>query len=260
MSLFWNKILYFYSISLVYTWSISFLIILEILPKQFHYIVCFGPLLGGVIMISLDGDFYKKINSLFVIKKPLWFWLGGTSPIWGSAIILIVLKIMNYPIPSLSNLGEINFLGNIGFWVTPLWIFTFGLGEEIGWRGFLLPKLLERYSILKATLILWIFWTFWHLPFFFYLPNYMDMGVGGMIGFVFSLLSGTIFLSWLFERSGKNISTTILWHGLFNVVTASAFGNGNIAMILSMIIIFVSIMVIIVWLLPYIKRRTLKVL
>jgi len=41
------------------------------------------------------------------------------------------------------------------------------LAEELGWRGFALPRLLERFTPTVASLILGGFWTFWHTPLFF---------------------------------------------------------------------------------------------
>lgn len=46
-------------------------------------------------------------------------------------------------------------------------IFMGPLGEEAGWRGFALKKMLEYSSPLKAALLIGIIWTIWHLPLFF---------------------------------------------------------------------------------------------
>ena len=42
--------------------------------------------------------------------------------------------------------------------------FTDGLGEELAWRGFALPRLLTRYNALAASLILGVIWALWHFP------------------------------------------------------------------------------------------------
>jgi membrane protease YdiL (CAAX protease family) len=38
------------------------------------------------------------------------------------------------------------------------------LGEEAGWRGFLLPRMLSRYSPLLTSLIIGLIWSAWHYP------------------------------------------------------------------------------------------------
>jgi membrane protease YdiL (CAAX protease family) len=46
-------------------------------------------------------------------------------------------------------------------------IFVLVVGEELGWRGYAIPKLLARESALAASLILGVLWGVWHLPTFF---------------------------------------------------------------------------------------------
>ena len=43
-------------------------------------------------------------------------------------------------------------------------ILTDGLGEELAWRGFALPRLLQRWPVVTASLILGLIWAAWHLP------------------------------------------------------------------------------------------------
>ena len=43
-------------------------------------------------------------------------------------------------------------------------IFTGATGEELGWRGFALPRLQRRCSALISSLLLGLYWGIWHLP------------------------------------------------------------------------------------------------
>jgi membrane protease YdiL (CAAX protease family) len=104
----------------------------------------------------------------------------------------------------------------IAFTLGPLFNTLFALGEELGWRGFLLVRL-ERLGQLRAILLSGIIWGIWHAPAIIQGHNYPGQPVLGVfMMIVFCVLFGTI-LSWLFFRS-RSPWTAALGHGSLNAV------------------------------------------
>lgn len=96
-----------------------------------------------------------------------------------------------------------------------------GLLEELGWRGYSLPLLLERMNSLRATLLLGFCWAMWHIvrdvAFHFprdfgisvYLFAYLPMFISWCIG-------GSILMTYFFNRTGGSALIGIAIHGLLN--------------------------------------------
>jgi uncharacterized protein len=100
-------------------------------------------------------------------------------------------------------------------------ILFYGWGEETGWRGFALPHLQTHQSALKATVILSLGWALWHLPLFGFMPGFSRMGVGGIFGWYFSILTGAIILTWLMNSTGGSIPIAAIFHGTMDIVFVS---------------------------------------
>jgi membrane protease YdiL (CAAX protease family) len=100
-------------------------------------------------------------------------------------------------------------------------LFTFGIGEETGWRGYALPTLQKRFSALTATLILTVGWACWHIPAFFYRPSYSQMDVGGIAAFFISLLMGSILLTWLYNSTKGSLLIVIIFHAMIELMFSS---------------------------------------
>ena len=94
-------------------------------------------------------------------------------------------------------------------------IYGGGVGEEPGWRGYLLPALQERLSPLIASLILWFFWALWHLPLDLqgYAGNDLAMYLDNR---VVKLLPLTVISTWLYNRSRGSILPSAVFHVSFN--------------------------------------------
>lgn len=89
------------------------------------------------------------------------------------------------------------------------------LGEEFGWRGFALPRLLARHSPLYASLRLGLIHTAWHLPLFF-IPGMPQAHVSFPL-FMIGVIAIAIFDTALYFRDEANLLLAILVHLLANV-------------------------------------------
>ena len=99
------------------------------------------------------------------------------------------------------------------------------LGEEGGWRGYLLPRLLEQGGEARASLIIGVIWALWHLPIMAMLADWRS-GVP-FLTYVPLYTAGIIGLSFVMSRvwliGGGSLIPCIWLHGLVNAVGGVAF-------------------------------------
>lgn len=88
-------------------------------------------------------------------------------------------------------------------------------GEEPGWRGFALPRLIDRFGPITGTIVLGILWAIWHLPLFI-LPGTAQYG-DWFASFLLLLMSWSMVMTLLVLRSRGGIITAMLFHGFANV-------------------------------------------
>ena len=91
--------------------------------------------------------------------------------------------------------------------------FTAPLGEEIGWRGFALPRLLTQRSALTASLILAAIWAPWHLP-----TIFADPDARPLVPFLLAFPSLSILFTWVFLHTRGSLFVAVLFHAWYDVV------------------------------------------
>jgi uncharacterized protein len=89
------------------------------------------------------------------------------------------------------------------------------LGEELGWRGYALPRLLERLSPLVASLIVGVVWWLWHLPTFVIAgtPQFRQP----VVAFLIMTTAYSILMSWTFLHTRGSVLIATLFHGAVNI-------------------------------------------
>lgn len=190
-----HRLVAYFVLAYVVSWAIEIPIALSVqgliatqVPLWIHYFASFGPFIAAVLVTALTegGPAVKALLSRIVKWRVDWryYAFAVLGPVALFALALIVARLLTGTWPDLSLLGKVDYLPYVGLLgALGVWLFSYGLGEETGWRGFALPHLQSKHQATTATLILGLLWAGWHLPAFFYRPTYVAMGLQGFPAF-----------------------------------------------------------------------------
>ena len=189
----------------------------------FFTIKSFGPFLAAILMthITEGKEGLRRLRQRIRQTRAGWQWyafilLGVPAfMLLGPVVLPGGLASFQAPKPAFF---AVNFL------ISFVLIFFGGgpLGEEPGWRGYALPRMQSRYGALRATMLLGVLWTFWHLPDFFTSAQ----GGGPVAGlspfytrlplFFVMVMSLSFIFTWVFNHTGGSIFIALVLHAIFN--------------------------------------------
>lgn len=182
----------------------------------------FGPSLAGVITIALVGG---RLGILQLLKRlATWrvnvVWYGvallGPSVIWLLALWIGYVTDGVLPEPDLTKLSAF-----IPLFLTALFLGG-GFGEELGWRGFMLPKLQERLSPITSSLVIGLIWGAWHAPVFLFAGAERSGGLVSFVLFTILVICLSVIFTWVFNNSKEGLIIPLLLHASLNA-TENAF-------------------------------------
>lgn len=212
---------------------------IERMPWTF-FLASSGPLCAAVAAAWWEGGatgLASWARRTFSVRFGGVWWVAGIGmPLAYLAIAWVAVLFVTGGWPDAASFGLTEKLPGVA-WpaVTVVWVLTFGLGEEAGWRGWLLPALSRRLSVFWSALIVAAVWIVWHAPAFFFNPTYMAMGAG-IVGWMLALVCGSYLLAWMTVGARWSIVPVLLWHAGFDLLTASDQSAGIIASTISAIV------------------------
>ncbi len=168
----------------------------------------FGPMVAGFTMAAVTGGF-THVKSLLAATfrwkvNPIWYVAAIGLPFATQLVSVLLNPLFGSALPAWGNIPPImEILPMVALFA----IFSGPLGEEIGWRGFALPKLLETHSALAASLILGSVWAVWHLPL-------ILVGDFTAYGSIMPVIAAIVF-TWVFQNSRGSVLLAILMHASY---------------------------------------------
>jgi membrane protease YdiL (CAAX protease family) len=168
-----QQLFVFFILTFVITWGIGAFAIL--LPAQFrnlfgeisdthplYYFAVAAPTISATLLVLVLGG----SSGLVDLYKRLIRWRFGIR--W-YALVLIGLPVLGWIVTRVTGFSPLKDASTPAL-LLPLLLNLLvagPLGEELGWRGYALPRLLKRFSPFKASFVLGLLWGVWHLPAFF---------------------------------------------------------------------------------------------
>lgn len=200
-------------IVLTYTFSWLFFFIgykTDVLP-----IVLLGIWMPTLTSIVLTRVYYGKVGLLKMLARfkrynvKWYFWL----------ILLLLPAFIHFTGRSIWQLfydGSLNpFYLDKSYWlgaIIPSFLIA-GFGEELGWRGFALPRLQLNYSAFTAAIILAFIHLFWHFPTYWLGQGIHNVPSIFLLAFVFPW---TVIFNWLYNKSGGSLLFAVGFHAISN--------------------------------------------
>ena len=185
-----------------------------------------GPALAAVI-VSQVAHGKTGIRGLL---KGLSRWRFG--PVWyivavlGPAVLLLaaqlITKLLGFSATIAMPQGDLSLYAILAFAIN----FLANTCEEIGWRGFALPRLQKRYNAVLATLIVGMLWALWHLPLIFLVGQ--PMAAYPFLWFIIIVADAFIY-TWIYNSTKGSILLVAIFHGAGNIFEAFMTGVSPIA-------------------------------
>ncbi len=187
-----------------------------------------GPAIAALAVTAVLGEQRALLRRTIRWRvAPLWY-LVALSPLAIFAVAALVQGSID-----IDDLGKFSGLPVVAAPGMLLLLVLAAFAEEIGWRGFAVQHLLDKHGLLMVAAIVGVLWACWHLPLFLLIANYRELGPSVLPMFFLGILSGSVFLAWLYRATGGSVLICALWHGAYNLVTGTAAATGMVAAVVS---------------------------
>lgn len=206
----------------------------------------FGPAIAAIVVTAIVGgrsglsDIWRRLT----LWRVGWWWLSVIAILAAGGLGILVAS-------DITDMGDLTVFPGISASIGPLLtigvVFVVnGVGEELGWRGFLADGLLRDHSLTTTSLLVALAWALWHLPLFFFQGTFQGFSPASITGWAVGLTAGSVVLTWLYRGSGASILLVAVWHTAFNFTSATPAAEGVVAAITSTMVMVAAVAILLV--------------
>lgn len=175
-----------------------------------------GPAVAAVVVVVVVGGRagFAQLGRSIVLWRVHWSWyafaLGLPFVLTGLAAAAGIA--LGVPASGTGTLAEWSTWTGVPLLLLTTGLFGGPLFEEIGWRGFLLPQLQRRRTVLWSTAVVGGVWVLWHLPLLVSEPT----GQRPPLAFSVWVLALAVLLTLVFNGTDGSVLLAVLFHTAAN--------------------------------------------
>jgi membrane protease YdiL (CAAX protease family) len=195
----------------------------------------FAPAAAAVIVTAASegkAGLQTLISRLFVWRVPIkWYLIALLVPVALELLAVLTHALLGEPNPSFHFTDWIGELPAQLPWLAIflLYLALVSAGEELGWRGYALPRLQARFGSVWASVILGTLWGLWHLPTF-WTPGSPQYGLP-VPGYVLASIGYTFIFLCIINGSKGSVLLACLYHAASNLILT--YGNAIFPKVIS---------------------------
>lgn len=193
----------------------------------FYGFSAFGPAISAIILtMATEGKAGTQalVSRLFRWRVQVkWYLMALLAPLGLEILAILIHRLVGNTSSTIRFADWARMLPAQLPWIGLFLMFlvTIAAGEELGWRGYALPRLQARYGSVSASLILGVLWGAWHLPMF-WTPGSSQYGLP-IPGYILATIGYTFIYTCIFNGSKGSVLLTCLYHGASNLTLT--YGN-----------------------------------
>jgi membrane protease YdiL (CAAX protease family) len=172
----------------------------------------FAPMIAALIMrlfVSKEG----VKGSLGLLRSWKYYLAALVVPVVFVTAVVLIVQVLGL---GAFRWSEASWLVYLTLMLKSLLNVPFTFGEEYGWRGYLLPRLLPLGEI-RATLLVGLIWGPWHVPFLLAGLNYPGVNFWvAFLVFCFTVVVLSFVYTWFYVASSGSVLVVALVHQSFN--------------------------------------------
>jgi len=162
----------------------------------------FGPLIAATILTARQGGkpAVKALYSRLLRWRvhPAWYVFALLVP---GALLAGLLSLLNLA----GRQGPVVYAPAVGAVVFAIVI---SVAEEVGWRGYALPRLQQRWGAFAASTLLGVLWYLWHIPMFVGLGVPLDLVLVMLLHFT----GASLLFTWIYNSTGASLLLAVFAH------------------------------------------------